>query len=136
MSIWTGVSISTKASSRVTACLRRSIERTEGKSSYVFPCTSTVLDCGRHELVIGNRTVYLAPKEFEVLRMLSKYAGRVFSPDAILHRVWGPEWVGERDLVKQYIYRLRQKIERDPSAPEYLHTVRGEGYYFDSRTLP
>jgi DNA-binding response OmpR family regulator len=59
----------------------------------------------------------------------------VLSADAILNRVWGSEWIGERDLVKQYIYRLRQKIERDPNTPEYLHTVRGEGYYFDARDL-
>jgi DNA-binding response OmpR family regulator len=119
--------------SRVTACLRRANERTEDKGDFMFPATSIVLDCGRHELVIGDRMIYLAPKEFEVLRMLTKFPGRVCSADAILNRVWGSEWIGERDLVKQYIYRLRQKIERDPNAPEYLHTVRGEGYYFDAR---
>ena len=119
--------------SRVTACLRRANERDADKNDFMFPATSVVLDCGRHELVIGDRRVYLAPKEFEVLRMLTKFPGRVLSADAILNRVWGSEWIGEKDLVKQYIYRLRQKIERDPNAPEYLHTVRGEGYYFDAR---
>jgi DNA-binding response OmpR family regulator len=121
--------------SRVTACLRRANERTEDKGDFMFPATSIVLDCGRHELVIGDRMIYLAPKEFEVLRMLTKFPGRVCSADAILNRVWGSEWIGEKDLVKQYIYRLRQKIERDPNTPEYLHTVRGEGYYFDARDL-
>jgi DNA-binding response OmpR family regulator len=121
--------------SRVTACLRRANERDADKNDFMFPATSVVLDCGRHELVIGDRRVYLAPKEFEVLRMLTKFPGRVLSADAILNRVWGSEWIGEKDLVKQYIYRLRQKIERDPNTPEYLHTVRGEGYYFDARDL-
>jgi two-component system KDP operon response regulator KdpE len=121
--------------SRVMACLRRASERNEDKTDFIFPATSIVLDCGRHELMIDNRMVYLAPKEFEVLRMLAKYAGRVLSADAILNSVWGPEWVGEKDLLKQYIYRLRQKIEIDPDAPRYLHTVRGEGYYFDARDL-
>ena len=69
------------------------------------------------------------------LRMLVKYPGRVLSPDTILSSVWGPEWIGEKDLLKQYIYRLRQKIEANPNAPEYLHTVRGEGYYFDTHEL-
>ena len=122
--------------SRVTACLRRASERNTDKGDFLFPTTSTVLDCGRHEIVIGNRSVYLAPKEFEVLRLLAKHAGRVLSADAILNHVWGPEWIGEKDLVKQYIYRLRQKIELDPSAPEYLHTVHGEGYYFDAHKSP
>jgi DNA-binding response OmpR family regulator len=121
--------------SRVMACLRRAGERPEDKSDFLFPAASVVLDCGRHEMVIGDRTVYLAPKEFEVLRLLVRYAGKVLSADAILNSVWGPEWIGEKDLVKQYVYRVRQKIESDPSAPEYIHTVRGEGYYFDAHDL-
>ena len=121
--------------SRVMACLRRAGERPEDKSDFLFPAASIVLDCGRHEMVIGDRTVYLAPKEFEVLRLLVRYAGKVLSADAILNGVWGPEWIGEKDLVKQYVYRVRQKIESEPSAPEYIHTVRGEGYYFDAHDL-
>jgi DNA-binding response OmpR family regulator len=121
--------------SRLAACLRRAGERTDEGGDYLFPAESVVLDCDRHELVIGNRTVYLTPKEFEVLRLLIRHAGKVLSIDAILTRVWGPDWIGEPDLVKQYVYRLRQKIESDPGAPRYLHTVRGGGYYFDVNDL-
>ncbi len=117
--------------SRLAACLRRAGERTDEGGDYLFPAESVVLDCDRHELVIGNRIVYLTPKEFEVLRLLVRHAGKVLSIDAILTRVWGPDWIGEPDLVKQYVYRLRQKIESDPGTPRYLHTVRGGGYYFD-----
>jgi DNA-binding response OmpR family regulator len=77
----------------------------------------------------------LTPKEFEVLRLLVRHTGKVLSTDAILTRVWGPEWIGEPDLVKQYIYRLRRKVEADPGSPRYLHTVRGGGYYFDADDL-
>jgi len=119
-------------SSRVAACLRRVGDRSQDRRcEFVFPATSVLLDSSRHEIVIGERAVYLTPREFEVIRMLTKYPGKVLSADAILNRVWGPEWIGETELVKQYIYRLRQKIERDPDTPEYLHTARGEGYYFD-----
>jgi two-component system response regulator RegX3 len=121
--------------SRLAACLRRVGERTDEGGDYLFPAESVVLDCDRHELVIGNRTVYLTPKEFEVLRLLIRHVGKVLSTDAILTRVWGPDWIGEPDLVKQYMYRLRQKIEPDPGSPRYLHTVRGGGYYFDSDEL-
>jgi len=117
--------------SRIVACLRRAGERAGEGAEVLFPAASVMLDCGRHELVIGNRTVYLTPKEFEVLRLLVRHAGKVLSKDAILSRVWGPERIGEPDLVKQYIYRLRRKIEPDPDSPRYLHTVRGGGYYFD-----
>ena len=66
---------------------------------------------------------------------LIRHDGKVLSTDAILTRVWGPEWIGEPDLVKQYIYRLRRKIEPDVRDPRYLHTVRGGGYYFDAEDL-
>lgn len=121
--------------SRLTACLRRASERTGAGSDLIFPASSIMLDSDRHELLIENRSIYLTPKEFEVLRLMVRHAGKVLSTDAILTRVWGPEWIGEPDLVKQYIYRLRQKIELNPGSPQYLHTVRGGGYYFDSEDL-
>jgi hypothetical protein len=61
---------------------------------------------------------------------------RVVSPDDILGRVWGPEYVGDRDLVKQFIYRLRCKLEADPEQPKSILTVRGSGYTFDPETRP
>jgi DNA-binding response OmpR family regulator len=121
--------------SRLVTSLRRAGERTGEGGDFIFPAASIMLDCDRHELVIGKQTVYLTPKEFEVLRLLVRHAGKVLSTDAILTRVWGPEWIGEPDLVKQYIYRLRRKIEEDPDSPHYLHTVRGGGYYFDAEDL-
>jgi len=121
--------------SRLIACLRQAGERTDESGNYLFPTESMILDCDRHELVIGNRTVYLTPKEFKILRLLIRHTGKVLSPDAILTRVWGPEWIGETDLMKGCIYRLRGKIELDPSSPRFLHTARGEGYYFDADAL-
>lgn len=120
---------------RLMACLRRSKERTDKDNDLIFATDSIMLDCGRHELVIDKQIVYLTPKEFQVLRLLIRHVGKVLSTNAILARVWGGEHVGEPDLVKQCIYRLRQKIEQDPKFPRYLHTVWGEGYYFDTGDL-
>jgi DNA-binding response OmpR family regulator len=117
--------------SRLNACLRRSGPRTDNQGEYLSPTDSVMLDCGRHELMLGERRIYLAPKEFKVIQLLIRYAGKVLSHDAILAHVWGAERVGEPDLLKQYVYRLRQKIEPDPDSPHYIHSVRGEGYYFD-----
>lgn len=117
--------------SRLNARLRRSSDRANNDIEYISPAASVILNCSRHELVIGDRSIYLGPKEFEVMRHLIRHTGKVLSRDAILAQVWGPERVGEPDLVKQYIYRLRRKIEPDPDSPRYLHSVRGEGYYFD-----
>jgi len=117
--------------SRLMTCLRRGTKQIESESNSLSPTASMTLDCDRHEILIRDRTVYLTPKEFEVLRLMIHHAGKVLSVDTILTKAWGSAWVGESDLVKQYIYRLRQKIEQDPEAPRYLHTVRGEGYCFE-----
>jgi two-component system alkaline phosphatase synthesis response regulator PhoP len=122
--------------SRLVACLRRAEERVEKEEgNLLFPAASITLDLGRHELVIGSRTVYLTPKEFEMIRLLIRHAGKVLSTNAILTRIWGPEWIDEPGLVKQYIYRLRRKMEPNPKSPRYIHTVPGEGYYFDAEDL-
>jgi two-component system KDP operon response regulator KdpE len=117
--------------SRIGACLRRAGQEGVQGEDILIPSPSIMLDCGRHELVIGDRATYLTPKEFEVLRLLIRHRGKVLSTDAILAQVWGSDWVGEPDLVKQYIYQLRRKIEPDPRSPRYLRTVQGGGYYFD-----
>jgi len=117
--------------SRLNARLRRSSDRVDHDIEYISPAASVILNCSRHELVLGDRSIYLGPKEFEVMRLLIRHTGQVLSRDAILAQVWGPDRVGEPDLVKQYIYRLRQKIEPNPNGPKYIHSVRGEGYYFD-----
>ena len=116
--------------SRLLARLHRS-SRTEGSErEFLSPDASVILNSDRHELIIEGRSIYLPPKEFQVLRLLIRYAGQVLSANAILAQVWGPERIGETELVKQYMYRLRKKIEPDQTTPKYIHSVRGEGYYF------
>ncbi len=117
---------------RLIRCLKQPATPSENSSELIFPTPSVMLDCARHELLLGKRTLYFTPKEFEVLRMLIRHHGKVLSPEAILTQVWGIEHVGEFDLVKQYIYRLRRKIETDPESPRYIHTVWGGGYYFEA----
>jgi two-component system, OmpR family, KDP operon response regulator KdpE len=117
--------------SRLKACLRRQADSDrELAGKYLCPTQSVILNCARRELTVGERQVYLRPKEYEVLEVLMHYAGRVLSHDAILHRVWGSERVGDPGLVKQYIYQLRQKIETNPQDPHYIQSIPGGGYYF------
>ncbi|NIS82340.1 MAG: response regulator [Anaerolineales bacterium] len=122
---------------RMTACLRR---RGTG------PLPPVRLDKGEALLVADpsrrlifindGRSVQLTPKEYELLVYLVRNQGRVLSVDAILANVWGKEYSGDRHLVKQFIYRLRSKLEADPSNPEYIVTVRGSGYAFEEATRP
>jgi two-component system response regulator RegX3 len=125
----------TELVSRLNARLRRTGSRAANETDYISPAASVILNCSRHELVLGSRSIYLGPKEFEVMQLLVRHTGKVLSRDAILAQVWGPERIGEPDLVKQYIYRLRQKVEPDPTVPRYIHSVRGEGYFFDIADL-
>ena len=76
----------------------------------------------------GDEEIHLTRTEFRVLCELAARPGRVFSRDVLLSSVWGYEYVGDTKLVDVHIYRLRAKIEADPSNPVHLVTVRGLGY--------
>jgi two-component system KDP operon response regulator KdpE len=72
----------------------------------------------------------LTATERRLLFALAEQPRQILSADAILRRVWGPEYVGQSDYVKLYIWRLRQKVEPNPSQPVYIRTERGLGYRF------
>jgi DNA-binding response OmpR family regulator len=88
------------------------------------------LDPQRHEAHVGDLHVALSPTEYQLLRVLMRGVGRVFTPSELLARVWGPAYVGEDDIVRANIYRLRQKLEPKPGEPRYICGRRGVGYFF------
>ena len=90
-----------------------------------------VADPDRRLVFINDQEVQLTPTEFEVLKYLMKNQGKVLSQEAILANAWGPEYIGDSSLVKQFVYRLRNKLEPEPSEPHYILTVRGAGYVFE-----
>ncbi|HEY4690656.1 MAG TPA: response regulator transcription factor [Anaerolineae bacterium] len=99
---------------------------------------SRCLRFGPLEIDLSGRTVTcngeligLTPKEFDLLALLASHPGRVFGRETLLERVWGFDYVGESRTVDVHIQRLRQKIETDPHAPEFLITVRNIGYKFE-----
>lgn len=118
--------------SRLTASLRHAHQADGKELRVLFVGDSVMLDCNREEVTIDGRVIRLTPIEFEILRLLVGHAGTVFSTDSLLTRVWGPDRVGDPDLVKHYIYQLRQKIEPHPESPRYIRTIHGRGYYFDA----
>ncbi|MFQ5944480.1 MAG: response regulator, partial [Anaerolineales bacterium] len=94
------------------------------------------IDEERREVVIDDRQIKLTPKEFEVFQMFIQHPDKVLSAGKILAMAWGPEYLGDQDLVKQFIYRLRSKLEVDPSNPKIIVTVRGAGYLFEPDAAP
>jgi len=79
--------------------------------------------------VRGEETL-LTPKEFELLRVFATHPGKVYSRDELLDRIWGYEYDGDTRTVDVHVRHLRLKVERDPSNPEYIETLRGIGYRF------
>ncbi|MCV3211959.1 response regulator transcription factor [Plectonema radiosum NIES-515] len=81
-------------------------------------------------VMVRGQEVNLSPKEFRLLELFMSYARRVWSREQLLDQVWGPDFVGDSKTVDVHIRWLREKLEQDPSRPEYIVTVRGFGYRF------
>ncbi|QIR37909.1 response regulator transcription factor [Tolypothrix sp. PCC 7910] len=81
-------------------------------------------------VLVRGQEVSLSPKEFRLLELFMSYARRVWSREQLLDQVWGPDFVGDSKTVDVHIRWLREKLELDPSRPEYIVTVRGFGYRF------
>ena len=86
----------------------------------------------------GNDIIKLTPTEFSLLVVLMRHVGEVVSPEDLVREVWGPQYADEVGNVRRYIWHLRQKIERDPEQPHYIHNERGFGYrffYLDTKSV-
>ena len=89
------------------------------------------LDVEAHRVTVEGRRVDLPLKEFDLLEVLLRNAGRVLTRMQLIDRVWGVGYVGDTKTLDVHVKRLRAKIEPDPGAPRYLVTVRGLGYKFE-----
>jgi len=115
---------------RIRAVLRR------GTDAELLPdlieASGVRMDVERHEVWVDGQPVRLALKEFELLEMLLRNAGRVLTRVQLIDRIWGADYVGDTKTLDVHIKRLRAKIERDPGNPVRLTTVRGLGYKLDA----
>lgn len=114
---------------RIKAVLRRA--RPEPSSSaQPAPIKAGLLtiDPYAHTVTLGGQPVVLAPREFEVLRLLASQAGHLVTTEELLEKVWGAEFQGQSHVVYTHVRLLREKLERDPANPRMILTVRGLGY--------
>lgn len=81
-------------------------------------------------VTVRGEEVNFSPKEFKILELFMNHTKRVWSREQLLERIWGPDFIGDSKTVDVHIRWLREKLEADPSNPEYLITVRGFGYRF------
>ncbi|GAA1165420.1 response regulator transcription factor [Ornithinimicrobium humiphilum] len=116
---------------RIKAVLRRLAEPEELVPSTV-ESGPVRMDVERHTVQVHGEPVSMPLKEFELLEMLLRNAGRVLTRGQLIDRVWGSDYVGDTKTLDVHIKRLRAKIEPDPGKPVHIVTVRGLGYKFDA----
>jgi two-component system KDP operon response regulator KdpE len=115
---------------RIEAVLRRVHMEPPSKSHVLYDDGHLRLETAAMQVQRDGRSLDLTATERRLLFVLAEQANRILSLEQILHHVWGPEYSGQPDYVKLYIWRLRQKLEVDPRQPVYIHTERGLGYRF------
>ena len=115
---------------RIKAIMRRTTVKSRGEEEKIIQAGQLKLDTSGRRLYIGEREINLTSKEFDVLELLVTNANHVYSRETLLKLVWGVEYPGDVRTVDVHIRRLREKIEANPSEPEFVHTKWGVGYYF------
>jgi two-component system response regulator RegX3 len=113
----------------------RAVLRRRGEPEDLIPATVEAgpvrMDVERHVVSVDGRSITLPLKEFELLEMLLRNAGRVLTRGQLIDRVWGADYVGDTKTLDVHVKRLRAKIEPDPADPRHIVTVRGLGYKFE-----
>jgi two-component system, OmpR family, response regulator RegX3 len=116
---------------RIRAVLRRQTGDTGELTPPSLAAGPVRMDVDRHVVTVAGDAVQLPLKEFELLELLLRNAGRVLTRGQLIDRVWGADYVGDTKTLDVHVKRLRSKIEPEPSMPRYIVTVRGLGYKFE-----
>lgn len=115
---------------RIRAVLRRGSEVDE-LAPGTIEAGPVRMDVERHVVTVDGRSAPMPLKEFDLLELLLRNAGRVLTRMQLIDRVWGSDYVGDTKTLDVHVKRLRAKVEPDPANPRYLVTVRGLGYKFE-----
>jgi two-component system response regulator RegX3 len=116
---------------RIRAVLRRQSTDAVELSAPTLAAGPVRMDVERHVVTVAGSAVQLPLKEFELLELLLRNAGRVLTRGQLIDRVWGADYVGDTKTLDVHVKRLRSKVEPEPSTPRYIVTVRGLGYKFE-----
>jgi two-component system response regulator RegX3 len=116
---------------RIRAVLRRRIEPDDAGDG-IIAGGRVRMDVDRHTVEVDGQPVAMPLKEFELLELLMRNAGRVLTRGQLIDRVWGSDYFGDTKTLDVHIKRIRSKIEITPSEPVQLVTVRGLGYRFEA----
>ncbi len=117
---------------RMRAVLRRSESADLDVDDRVLDGGRVTLDLDRHTVSVEGEEISMPLKEFELLEVLMRNAGRVLTRGQLIDRVWGSDYFGDTKTLDVHIKRIRSRIEKKPSSPAMLLTVRGLGYRFEA----
>lgn len=122
-------------SSRELLARVRSVLRRNGEPEELLAATIEAgpvrMDVDRHVVTVRGQQVSMPLKEFDLLEILVRNAGRVLTRSQLIDRVWGADYVGDTKTLDVHVKRLRAKVEEEPSKPVHLVTVRGLGYKYE-----
>jgi DNA-binding response OmpR family regulator len=116
---------------RIKAIMRRTTAQSKKEvHTSVIEKGDLKLDTDSRRLFIQGKEVNLTAKEFDLMELLVKNENKVYSRETLLTTVWGADFPGDERTVDVHVRRLREKVEKNPSEPKYIHTKWGVGYYY------
>ncbi len=113
------------------ARVRAVLSRATTEISKQVTSVDLTIDFDQHRVTAAGKVIDLTPTEYRLLEALARNANHTLSTESLLTDVWGPQYSGETQHVKHYIWTLRKKIETDPGNPRHILTMRGFGYRFE-----
>ncbi len=113
---------------RMRVALRHTMQALQNDEGPVYTLRGLRVDFGHRQVFVDEREIHLTPIEYRLLTALISYAGKVVTRDRLLKEVWGPSHTNEIQYLRVYMGHLRQKLEADPTRPQYLLTEAGVGY--------
>jgi DNA-binding response OmpR family regulator len=118
---------------RIKTILRRANQNVSAEEANVFKVRDLEVNVINRSVTLSGKEVRLTAKEFDLLQLFLNQRGRVFTREEMLDAVWKNDYAGDARTVDVHIRRLREKIERNPTQPEFIFTKWGVGYYFTDR---
>ena len=118
---------------RIRTIFRRSTMMQRETGQRIITVRDMQLNVNNRSVTVGGREVNLTAKEFDLLHLFATNRGKVFSRENLLETIWKYDYLGDLRTVDVHIRRLREKVEKVPSQPEYIFTKWGVGYYFTDK---
>jgi two-component system response regulator RegX3 len=113
---------------RMRAVLRRTEDEPAREPDGELQAGPIMVDPARRQATVEGRALELSRKEFDLLELLAREAGRVVTRERLIEEVWDTTWFGSTKTLDVHVSALRRKLGDDPASPRYLHTVRGVGF--------